>query len=50
MEVKPIVNTQFNVLEAYYFLPLPNTFFNSSPSLEQTIGYEGGTFDPIKLK
>ncbi len=40
-------NGAFAFREYYYFYPLPNTFMNSSPLLEQTIGYEGGTFDPL---
>jgi len=31
-----------------YFYALPSTFMNSSPLLEQTIGWDGGTFDPLK--
>ncbi|WP_312789914.1 RagB/SusD family nutrient uptake outer membrane protein [Sphingobacterium sp.] len=41
-------NGAFAFRDYYYFYPLPNTFMNSSPLLEQTIGYEGGTFDPLK--
>jgi len=40
-------NGAFAFRDYYYFYPLPNTFMNSSPLLEQTIGYEGGTFDPL---
>lgn len=40
-------NTGFSISEAYYFYALPSTFMNSSPLLEQTIGWEGGTFDPL---
>ena len=32
--------------EKNYFIGLPNQFMNSSPLLEQTIGW-GGTFDPL---
>lgn len=34
--------------EYSYFFALPSTFMNSSPLLEQTIGWDGGTFDPLK--
>lgn len=31
-----------------YFYPLPSTFLLSSPLLDQTIGWDNGTFDPLK--
>ena len=34
--------------EFNYFYALPSSFMNSSPLLEQTIGWDGGTFDPLK--
>lgn len=40
-------STGFNVPLTYYFYALPSTFMNSSPLLEQTIGWDGGTFDPL---
>ncbi len=33
--------------DVYYFFALPSTFMNSSPLLEQTIGWDNGTFDPL---
>lgn len=36
-----------NVLPEYYFYSLSNFFLNSSPLLEQTIGWDGGLFDPL---
>ncbi|WP_159451599.1 RagB/SusD family nutrient uptake outer membrane protein [Pedobacter africanus] len=39
--------TGFSIPETYYFYALPSTFMNSSPLLEQTIGWDGGTFDPL---
>jgi starch-binding outer membrane protein, SusD/RagB family len=45
--IYPTGNTGFSMPESYYFFPLHNTFINSSPLLEQTIGWEGGTFDPL---
>lgn len=39
--------TGFGVLDTYYFYALPSTFMNSSPLLDQTIGWDGGTFDPL---
>ena len=46
--IKPIVSTPMNVPDTYYFFGLPSTFFNSSPTLEQTVGWDGGTFDPLE--
>ena len=40
--------TGFSIPDTYYFYALPSTFMNSSPLLEQTIGWDGGTFDPLK--
>jgi hypothetical protein len=46
--VIPAGNTTFNIPETYYFWSLSNQFMQSSPLLEQTIGWDGGTFDPLK--
>jgi hypothetical protein len=43
----PASNGSFAMPEYYYFYSLSNQFLNSSPLLEQTIGWEGGTFDPL---
>jgi hypothetical protein len=43
----PAQNGNFAMPENYYFFSLSNQFLNSSPLLEQTIGWEGGTFDPL---
>nr|WP_294895672.1 RagB/SusD family nutrient uptake outer membrane protein [uncultured Pedobacter sp.] len=45
--VKPIVATPMNISVEYYFFAFPSQFLNSSPTLEQTIGWDGGTFDPL---
>jgi hypothetical protein len=45
--VVPGGTTAFNVPETYYFYSLSNQFLFSTPLLEQTIGWEGGTFDPL---
>ncbi|WP_207492333.1 RagB/SusD family nutrient uptake outer membrane protein [Aridibaculum aurantiacum] len=45
--ITPANNTSFSVPEHYYFFGLSNQFMNSTPLLEQTIGWEGGTFDPL---
>lgn len=36
------------VPETYYFYAFANGFLQSSPFLEQTIGWDNGTFDPLK--
>lgn len=43
----PSGNGDFAMPEHYYFFSLSNQFLNSSPLLNQTIGWEGGTFDPL---
>ncbi len=43
----PANNGGFAMPEEYYFFSLSNQFLNSSPLLEQTIGWDGGTFDPL---
>jgi hypothetical protein len=45
--VVPGGTTAFSVPETYYFYSLSNQFLFSTPLLEQTIGWEGGTFDPL---
>jgi len=37
----------FSPQESYYFYSLSNQFLNSSPLLRQTIGWDGGSFDPL---
>jgi hypothetical protein len=39
--------TPINYPTTYYFYPLPLGFLNSSVKIEQTIGWSGGTFDPL---
>ncbi|MCH5720279.1 hypothetical protein [Niabella hibiscisoli] len=44
----PVANNgNFAMPQSYYFFPLNTIFLNSSPLLEQTIGWDGGTFDPL---
>ncbi len=45
--VSPGGTTGFNVPETYYFYSLSNQFLFSTPLLEQTIGWDGGAFDPL---
>ncbi len=39
--------TPINIPTTYYFYPLPTFFKQSSFLLEQTIGWAGGSFDPL---
>jgi hypothetical protein len=43
----PAANGNFAMPQSYYFFSLSNQFLNSTPLLNQTIGWEGGTFDPL---
>lgn len=45
--VYPAGNVGFGMPAYYYFFGLSSQFMNSTPLLEQTIGWEGGTFDPL---
>ncbi len=40
--------TPISIPETYYFYPLPNFFRQSSYLIEQTIGWPGGSFDPLQ--
>ncbi|MFC3199902.1 RagB/SusD family nutrient uptake outer membrane protein [Parapedobacter deserti] len=37
-----------NFRDNYYFYAIPNRHLESNSNLEQTIGWDGGTFDPLK--
>lgn len=37
-----------NIPENYYFYAIPQRHFEVNPNLEQTQGWEGGTFDPLR--
>lgn len=45
--ISPSDNGVFAMPASYYFFSLSNQFLNSTPLLEQTIGWDGGTFDPL---
>ncbi|HSC55330.1 MAG TPA: RagB/SusD family nutrient uptake outer membrane protein [Phnomibacter sp.] len=45
--VYPTGNGAFSMPQNYYFFSLSNQFLNSTPLLQQTIGWDGGTFDPL---
>lgn len=40
--------TPINFPQSYYFYALPNAFIQSTYVLEQTIGWAGGSFDPLQ--
>ncbi|SIR11138.1 RagB/SusD family nutrient uptake outer membrane protein [Maribacter ulvicola] len=40
--------TDINYKENYYFFDIPESILNRNPNLEQTKGWPGGTFDPLK--
>jgi len=41
-------STPINIPTNYYFFPLPNWVMSSSYQIEQTIGWPGGSFDPLQ--
>ncbi|MES2777396.1 MAG: RagB/SusD family nutrient uptake outer membrane protein [Bacteroidota bacterium] len=45
--VFPSGNGAFGMPAFYYFFGIHNQFLNSTPLIEQTIGWDGGTFDPL---
>jgi starch-binding outer membrane protein, SusD/RagB family len=47
VSVAAAVTNPIVTYDTYYFFALPSTFMNSSPLLEQTIGWDNGTFDPL---
>lgn len=48
VEVIQIGNTPFNIKPEYYFYGIPQHHLNQNPNLEQTLGWPGGTFDPLQ--
>lgn len=41
------VQQEFNYPELYDFFAVPSSFLQSSPAVEQTLGWVNGTFDPL---
>lgn len=39
---------EINFLDNYYFFDIPRTHLEKNSNLEQTIGWPGGTFDPLQ--
>jgi len=48
LSLEPAGTPTINYPAQYYFYPLPQNFLNSSSVIQQTIGWPGGTFDPLK--
>jgi hypothetical protein len=48
-EIK-VLDTQFDInwKPEYYFFAIPNEHLQLNSNLEQTMGWAGGTFDPLK--
>ncbi len=47
-DVENIPGEKFNLKNEYYFYAIPQVHLSQNPNLEQTQGWEGGTFDPSK--
>jgi hypothetical protein len=45
-----VVDTQFDInwKPEYYFFAIPSSQLQLNSNLEQTMGWDGGTFDPLK--
>lgn len=46
-DVETAPNERFNVPDTYYFYGIPESYIQKDANLEQTIGWDGGTFDPL---
>ncbi|QEC51937.1 putative outer membrane starch-binding protein [Anseongella ginsenosidimutans] len=38
----------FNIPDSYYFFGIPESYIQKDVKLEQTVGWDGGTFDPLQ--
>jgi hypothetical protein len=47
-DVKMLPHEKFNIKDEYYFYAIPKTHIDKNSKLEQTLGWDGGTFDPLK--
>jgi len=48
VSLEPATTPSLNIPVSYYFYPLPNNFIATSAFIQQTIGWPGGTFDPLQ--
>ncbi len=47
-DVETAAGEVFNILDKYYFFGIPESYIQKDPNLEQTIGWDDGTFDPLQ--
>ena len=47
-DVETFPGEEFNLKDEYYFYAIPQTHLDQNSNLEQTQGWDGGTFDPLK--
>jgi len=48
ISIEPTTAPIINYPATYYFYPLPSGFLVSNPAVQQTMGWPGGTFDPLQ--
>jgi len=46
--IEPATTPVINYPATYYFYPLPQNFIATSSVIQQTVGWPGGTFDPLQ--
>ncbi|WP_158992715.1 RagB/SusD family nutrient uptake outer membrane protein [Mucilaginibacter sp. L196] len=46
--IEPATTPVINYPTTYYFYPLPQNFIATSSVIQQTVGWPGGTFDPLQ--
>jgi len=46
--IEPATTPVINYPTNYYFYPLPQNFISTSSVIQQTVGWPGGTFDPLQ--
>lgn len=47
IDVETGTGETFNIPDSYYFFGIPESYINRDANLKQTIGWNGGTFDPL---
>ncbi len=48
ISIEPTTAPVINYPVTYYFYPLPQVLLTSNPSVQQTVGWPGGSFDPLQ--
>jgi hypothetical protein len=48
VSIEPATTPVINYPTNYYFYPLPSNFISSGSAILQTVGWPGGTFDPLQ--